>query len=145
MLRSGKWRVGWLGFEGDPIGPHIKVLARHSNDNIIMVMVDLTANIPSLKAGYAIGCILINSQSGAIYSNEGSATSCSFVATSVGGGGTAGVTGATGHTGQTGQTGTTGTTGPTYPQYWGPTGASAQPVGSINLTIGATAYDLLYK
>jgi hypothetical protein len=132
MLRIGKWRVGWLGFEGDPISTHLKVLARNANDYIIMVMVDLTANIPSGTAGYSVGCLLLDSQAGVIYSNQGSVTSCSFVA-------------ATGVQGTAGTDGATGPTGPTGSPFWGATGASAQPAGSVALTLGATTYNVLYK
>jgi hypothetical protein len=38
-----------------------------------------TANIPSAVAGYAKGCILVNTTTGSVYTNVGSATSCSFV------------------------------------------------------------------
>jgi hypothetical protein len=120
MLRSGKWRVGWLGFEGDPISAHIKVLARNGSDNIIMCLIDLTANIPDQVAGYAIGCILINGQAGTIYSNTGTAALCTFTAMTAGSQGTAGAAGATGSTGSTGSTGATGSTGHT-----GSTGATA--------------------
>ncbi len=38
------------------------------------------ANVPSAKAGYGIGCILINSTTGSPFVNVGTATSCLFLA-----------------------------------------------------------------
>lgn len=40
-----------------------------------------TGNIPSAAAGYAVGCLLINTSSGTLYTNTGSNTSCTFTAT----------------------------------------------------------------
>ena len=40
-----------------------------------------TASIPSAVAGYAVGCLLINTTSGVLYTNTGSVTSCTFSAT----------------------------------------------------------------
>ena len=40
-----------------------------------------TGNIPSSVAGYAIGCLLINTTSGTLYTNTGTAASCTFTAT----------------------------------------------------------------
>ena len=37
-----------------------------------------TANIPSAKAGYQIGCVLHNITTGSILINQGSTTSCTF-------------------------------------------------------------------
>lgn len=78
MFRSGKWRVGWLGFEGEAKSTVITVLAKDSSENILLCTCSATASIPSQVAGYAVGCILINTATGAIYTNQGTALLCSF-------------------------------------------------------------------
>jgi len=104
------------------------------------------------SAGYAIGCIFIDTSAGVgvtFYINEGSATSCDFNEVGAGAQGATGYTGpqgatgytgytgpqgaATGYTGYTGFTGYTGTTG-----YTGFTGAQGA-VGSQG-SIGPTGY-----
>jgi hypothetical protein len=42
-----------------------------------------TGNIPSAVAGYAVGCILIDTTTGIHYTNTGSATSCTFTKDSI--------------------------------------------------------------
>lgn len=44
-----------------------------------------TANIPASAAGYAVGCILVDTTTGAIYKNVGTNTSCTFVSVDIGG------------------------------------------------------------
>lgn len=39
-----------------------------------------TGNIPSGVAGYAVGCILVDTTSGTPYKNTGTTTSCTFSA-----------------------------------------------------------------
>jgi len=39
-----------------------------------------SANVPSAKTGYAVGCMLINSTSGSPFVNVGTKTSCTFLA-----------------------------------------------------------------
>ena len=39
-----------------------------------------TGDIPSASAGYAVGCLLIDSTTGTHYYNSGSITSCTFSA-----------------------------------------------------------------
>ena len=38
-----------------------------------------TGVIPSGTAGYGKGCLLINTSTGALYTNQGTSSSCSFV------------------------------------------------------------------
>jgi len=40
-----------------------------------------TGDIPSAVAGYAVGCLLINTTTGNLYTNTGSVTSCTFTST----------------------------------------------------------------
>ena len=40
-----------------------------------------TGSIPSGVAGYAVGCLLINTTSGVLYTNTGTVSSCTFSAT----------------------------------------------------------------
>jgi uracil-DNA glycosylase len=94
----------------------------NSDANVLILLDDMnganlvscsaTASIPSGKAGYNKGCILINSANGTIYVNGGSVTSCSFSqVTGTGSSGASGASGATGATGTSGATGATGTSG----------------------------------
>ncbi|MDD5220973.1 MAG: hypothetical protein PHV11_10425 [Candidatus Bipolaricaulis sp.] len=83
------------------------------------------------SAGYAVGCIFIDTGSGTgttFYVNEGSITSCDFNEMSAGADGPTGPTGYTGPDGPTGYTGFTGYTG-----YTGSQG-SAGPQGAIGPT-----------
>lgn len=49
------------------------------DDKGLLVLVRCaTGDIPSAVAGYSVGCILINTTSGAIYTNTGTASSCTF-------------------------------------------------------------------
>ncbi len=41
-----------------------------------------TANIPSAKAGYQVGCVLHNLTSGSLMVNTGTTASCTFVSVS---------------------------------------------------------------
>lgn len=69
----------------------IKVGLTDSDGNAILIECTV-ANIPSGVAGYAVGCELVATDSGAHYYNTGSATSCTFA---VGGTVTAGSIGTT--------------------------------------------------
>jgi hypothetical protein len=92
MFRRGFWRMGIAGFSGSVNSDGVTVLAKNSSDNVIFCSCT-TALIPSLTAGYAIGCILINTTSGWIHSNTGTAALCMFQSLSPASG-----TGATGAT-----------------------------------------------
>lgn len=50
-----------------------------TNDALDAVLVHATtANIPSGKAGYAVGCLLMNTTTGTLFINQGTVASCSF-------------------------------------------------------------------
>jgi len=69
-------------------------------------------------ATYQVGCILIRTDNGTLYSMTGTTASPSWTLNGVG---SVGPTGATGYSGYTGRTGYTGYTGPTgYTGYTGP-------------------------
>lgn len=53
-------------------------VALTDNSNNAMLASAATANIPASVAGYAIGCILIATDTGLPYSNTGTAASCTF-------------------------------------------------------------------
>lgn len=38
-----------------------------------------TANTPSAKSGFAVGCLLMDTTTGILYCNTGTTSSCSFV------------------------------------------------------------------
>lgn len=57
---------------------NVKTSLSDENGNAVLVM-SPSANIPAAKAGYAVGCLLINTTSGSPYVNIGSTTSCSFL------------------------------------------------------------------
>jgi len=56
---------------------NVKTALTNENGDAIIVSAP-SANIPSAKAGYAIGCLLINSTSGSPYVNIGTTASCTF-------------------------------------------------------------------
>jgi hypothetical protein len=58
-------------------GAPVSVLERNEL-NLITICMAATADIPSTASGYAVGCKLIDSDTGQIYTNIGSATSCTF-------------------------------------------------------------------
>lgn len=62
-------------------GQTVSVDRADENGNVILCKC-ATGSIPSAAAGYAVGCILIDTTTGLLYSNTGSVTSCTF--TSVG-------------------------------------------------------------
>ena len=67
---------------GNGVGYNLNNLAGYA------ILVRCTsASIPTSKAGYAVGCMLEASDTGFIYSNQGTTTSCSFVQLAQGGGG----------------------------------------------------------
>ncbi len=50
-----------------------------TNDNGDAILTSATtANIPSAKTGYAVGCLLMNITTGSLFINQGSNTSCTF-------------------------------------------------------------------
>ena len=56
----------------------VKIALTDDAGNALLVK-STVANIPSAVAGYAVGCLLIATDTGALYSNTGTATSASFV------------------------------------------------------------------
>jgi hypothetical protein len=78
-IHVGHWRVGVIGLEGTVKqgSSGVTVLAMDSDSHVVLCKAAL-GDIPSGKAGYAIGCLLMNTTDGKLYSNS-SATSCSFV------------------------------------------------------------------
>ena len=56
----------------------VKIALTDDAGNALLVK-STAANIPSAVAGYAVGCLLIATDTGALYSNTGTATSASFV------------------------------------------------------------------
>lgn len=69
-----------------------------------------TGSIPSGKAGYNKGCLLINTTTGGLYANTGGVTSCTFSLATSGTSGASGATGASGASGASG-VGTSGASG----------------------------------
>jgi hypothetical protein len=55
----------------------VEVAFTDENKNAVLCKV-AAGSIPSTTAGYAIGCILVATDTGAAYTNTGSATSCTF-------------------------------------------------------------------
>ena len=55
----------------------VKTALTDDNGDAVLVR-STTANIPSAKTGYAIGCLLMNVTSGSLFINQGSNTSCTF-------------------------------------------------------------------
>lgn len=58
---------------------NVKTALIDENGNAMLVM-SPSANVPSAKAGYGIGCLLLNTTSGSPFVNVGTATSCTFLA-----------------------------------------------------------------
>ena len=57
---------------------NVKTAFTDANGDAIFV-ISPSANIPSAKTGYAIGCLLLNATSGSPFVNVGTNTSCSFM------------------------------------------------------------------
>lgn len=68
--------VGEVLWNGITVGT-VNVLAIDENEKIFICS---SATNPSAVAGYAIGCMLINTTTGILHLNLGSTTSCSFYA-----------------------------------------------------------------
>jgi hypothetical protein len=79
VMHAGHWRVGVLGLEGTVKqgDSGVTVLARDSDSNVVLCKCAV-GNIPASKAGYAVGCLLMNTTDGKLYSNS-SATVSNFV------------------------------------------------------------------
>lgn len=77
MFRRGFWRMGMAGLEGSVNADGVTVLAKDSSDNVILCSC-ATGSIPSGTAGYALGCILINTTTGVLHSNAGTTAACGF-------------------------------------------------------------------
>ena len=60
-------------------GDKVEVALTDDSGNAILVKC-LVGDIPSSVAGYAIGCLLINTTSGVLLINTGTAASCTFAA-----------------------------------------------------------------
>lgn len=92
----------------------IQVALTDGDDNAVFVKC-AAGSIPSGTAGYAVGCMLIATDTGAWYSNTGSVTSCSFVING---------TGASGYSGTSGFSGISGYSGSGISGYSGKSGYS---------------------
>lgn len=85
-MHAAYWRMGVAGLEGtvkmgaSALEDGITVLAIDKDSNVLLCLSDSSAHIPSTKAGYAVGCILIDQQAsvGTLYSNRGTVLSCTF-------------------------------------------------------------------
>ena len=51
---------------------------KNNNGNYIFVTCAGTPTIPSSTAGYAVGCLLIDTTNGDLYHNSGTTASCTF-------------------------------------------------------------------
>jgi len=73
----------------DGSGQSSQTISHHlTNDAGNYILVRCTvANIPVAASGYATGCIIEASDTGGIYANTGSSTSCTFTQLAAGGGG----------------------------------------------------------
>jgi hypothetical protein len=63
------------------IDSHTNGLIADSSGNWLQCTVDASANIPSAKPGFAVGCLMVDltaADAAAIYRNSGSVTSCTF-------------------------------------------------------------------
>lgn len=99
---------------GSALSSHTSIHLTDVNRLAILVTCDTT---PETQANvYQIGCLLIRTDTGALYSMTGTSASPSWTANGTGATGSTGPTGITGPTGPaTGVTGPTGATGPTGP------------------------------
>jgi 3D (Asp-Asp-Asp) domain-containing protein len=66
-----------------PVGASVQTALCDEVGNAMLIKF-ATANKPSTKAGYAVGCIGIDTTTGATYVNVGTIASCSFVSISTG-------------------------------------------------------------
>lgn len=66
-------------FAPELVNGGVKVAFTDENGDAIFVKA-ATADIPSAKPGYAVGCLLINTTSGVLYYNAGTTASCNFTA-----------------------------------------------------------------
>lgn len=78
MARREQFTVGELHMIGVSVGA-VTVLARDASNNILMCKC-ATGSIPSAVAGYAKGCLLVDTTTGILYSNLGTTSSTSFIA-----------------------------------------------------------------
>ena len=67
--------------------------------------------VPSGKAGYNKGCLLIETTNGYLYQNTGSVTSCTFTLRATGTSGASGTAGVSGASGKSGVAGVSGASG----------------------------------
>lgn len=85
-IHAAYWRMGVAGLEGTTkqssgaVEAGVTVLAIDKDSHVVLCICDTTAHVPSAKAGYALGCILLNQQTGKLYTNCGAGTvlSCAF-------------------------------------------------------------------
>jgi len=74
MFRRAFWRVGVLGFEGKAKQgvTGITELAKDSSDNLVLIAGDSAADIAAATgAGFAVGCLCIETDTGALWVNVG--------------------------------------------------------------------------
>jgi hypothetical protein len=69
--------VGTNFFTESSDGVYIALADQAGNATLVR---SLTASIPSAVAGFAIGCILSDMETGTQYTNTGTAASCTFTA-----------------------------------------------------------------
>ena len=77
MAQKEQFTVGELLLVGVSNGA-VTVLERDSDGNVSWCK--SSGAPPASAEGYAIGCLYIRGSNGALYSNKGTATSCSFLA-----------------------------------------------------------------
>jgi len=79
MARHQKRTFGEILLAGGGVHEGVSILVRDGNERILM---GTCTTVPSTKAGFAKGCLLIKTDGGAgvkaIYENTGTITSCSF-------------------------------------------------------------------
>lgn len=107
----------------------VTVMLRAPDGNVLWAQ---GTTVPSGEAGYAVGCLFIDTDASGdliFLNNTGTTSSCTFSPVGTGAAGPTGPTGYTGYTGYTGRTGYTGYTGPSgaagatgYTGYTGYTG-----------------------
>jgi hypothetical protein len=151
MARREQWSVSVLTMFGDIFRNNRNVVVLIDNQyGQAVICGGTTANKPDGVAGYAVGCLYVASDTGVVYVNQGSTTSCKFNAlgtylqaksllndTSTGTS-TITLTAAQAYAGYLYATGTK--TGGFAIQY--PTAAAIQALASFNATVGSW-FDLL--
>lgn len=86
MRREQQIVIGRLVNEGEP-GADATVTVFERDGNEMISRADCTT-LPSTKAGYAVGCIMVKTDTGVVYVNTGTTSSCTFsaIGTTIGAG-----------------------------------------------------------